>query len=75
MLKNKKNKNRRAEENIKFAENINKNRYENNNMSALYSSFDENKVFDTKMINSIKNEPDLTDMNSNFSNQGLNIVS
>jgi hypothetical protein len=75
MLRNKKYKNKRAEERMNFVENAKKNRCDNNDMSELYSSFGDNMVFDTKMINSIKNNPDLTDIISNLSSHGLNIVS
>jgi hypothetical protein len=75
MLRNKKYKSRRAEERVNFVENAKKNRCDNNDMSELYSSFGDNMVFDTRMINSIKNEPDFTDIKSNPSSHGLNVVS
>jgi hypothetical protein len=45
----------------------------NSDLSNLCLSFDQNNLFDTKMIESIENAPQFTDMRSEYSSNALNL--
>lgn len=58
-----------------YFENLQKKRRDNQGISDLYDSLLEDKVFDTKMILSIENGPDCTDMADSVDVKGLNLLS
>ena len=69
-------KQRKIDENKDDVDKINnKNQNKENLYSWIYSSFENNKIFDTQMVGDILEEPSYTDNESNISNHGLILVS
>ena len=75
LLKNSRKKQKFMDDKMAALEAIQRKRYENENISGLYSSFEGNKVFDSNMVKSIENGMDCTDERDRVSSHGLNIVS
>ena len=75
MIRNLKRKNKRKIEKAEALEQIHNKRKENWNISGLYSSFEDEKVFDSQMVKSIYNDPICTEVNSDYSQYNIAMMS